>query len=104
MNDIYVKELLGFNLKRIRKQKNISQGELAEKVNLAFTFISDIENGKKWVSAETIEKFSKVLDVEIYQFFLPKDYIKQSDYNLEQFSNELHNFLDKLEGRYLLKK
>ena len=70
MNNSEVKKLFGYNLKRLRKQKKISQIELSEKVDLAFTFISDIENGKKWVSPETIEKLSKFLDVEIYQFFL----------------------------------
>ena len=50
MKDSKIKNLFGFNLKRLRKQKKISQIELSEKVDLAFTFISDIENGKKWVS------------------------------------------------------
>ena len=59
MNNSEVKKLFGYNLKRLRKQKKISQIELSEKVDLAFTFISDIENGKKWVSPETIEKLSK---------------------------------------------
>ena len=39
MNNSEVKKLFGYNLKRLRKQKKISQIELSEKVDLAFTFI-----------------------------------------------------------------
>ena len=101
MKDSKIKNLFGFNLKRIRKQKNISQIELSEKVDLAFTFISDIENGKKWVSPETIEKLSKFLDVEVYQFFLPEDYVFQEDKSIESFANEINESIRKIELRYL---
>ena len=85
----------------VEKQKKISQIELSEKVDLAFTFISDIENGKKWVSPETIEKLSKVLDVEVYQFFLPEDYVFQEDKSIESFANEINESIRKIELRYL---
>ena len=38
MNNSEVKKIFGYNLKRLRKQKKISQIELSEKVDLAFTF------------------------------------------------------------------
>ena len=101
MKNSEIKNLFGYNLKRIRKQRNISQIELSEKANLAFTFISDIENGKKWVSPETIEKLSKVLEIEVYQFFLPEDYIFQTNRNIESFSKELNDAIQKIESRYL---
>ncbi len=101
MNNSEVRKLFGYNLKRLRKQKKISQIELSEKVDLAFTFISDIENGKKWVSPETIEKLSKCLEVEVYQFFLPEDYIFQTNRNIESFSKELNDAIQKIESRYL---
>ena len=96
MNNSEVRKLFGYNLKRLRKQKKISQIELSEKVDLAFTFISDIENGKKWVSPETIEKLSKCLEVEVYQFFLPEDYIFQTNRNIESFSKELNDAIQKI--------
>lgn len=101
MNNSEIKNLFGFNLKRIRKQKKLSQMDLSEKVNLAFTFISDIENGKKWVSPETIEKLSKFLDVEVYQFFLPEDYVFQEDKSIKNFANEINESIRKIELRYL---
>ena len=101
MNNSEVRKLFGYNLKRLRKQKKISQIELSEKVDLAFTFISDIENGKKWVSPETIEKLSKFLDVDVYQFFLPEDYVFQEAKSIESFANEINESIRKIELRYL---
>ena len=70
-------------------------------LQMDFTFISDIENGKKWVSPETIEKLSKFLDVEVYQFFLPEDYVFQEDKSIESFANEINESIRKIELRYL---
>lgn len=65
--------LFGKNLKKFRKLKNISQEELALKCNLNRNFIGLIERGKRGVSLNTIEIISKILDVEIYEFFLEEE-------------------------------
>lgn len=96
-----IKELLGYNLRRIRKLRNLSQLQLSEQVDMAFTFISDIENGKKWVSSETLEKLSKAMDVEVYQFFLPKDYNFSENKTIESFSQEIFEAIKRIESRYL---
>lgn len=95
-----IKELFGYNLRRIRKAQNLSQIQLAEKVNMAFTFISDIENGKKWVSPETIDKLSMALDVEVYQFFLPKDYNFSDNKTIKAYTQEIFEAIRKIESRY----
>ena len=53
-------------LKNLRKERRITQRELAEKVNVDFTYISKIENDqlKNSPSAETIKKIAKVLDTD----------------------------------------
>jgi transcriptional regulator with XRE-family HTH domain len=66
----YIKSLCGRKLRRRRSRANISQVNLAADTGLAHNFINDIENGKKWVSAETIEKLCKALKAEPYQFFI----------------------------------
>lgn len=95
-----IKELFGYNLRRIRKAQNLSQIQLTEKVNMAFTFISDIENGKKWVSPETIDKLSMALDVEVYQFFLPKDYNFSDNKTIKAYTQEIFEAIRKIESRY----
>lgn len=102
MEESEVKDLFGYNLKRIRKERNVSQMQLAESVNMVFTFISDIENGKKWISAETISKLSVALDVEPYQFFLPKDFEFKQNSSIASFANDLSDAFKKIRSQYIV--
>jgi len=70
INGINIQALLSRNLKRLRNDAKLSQINLASEADLAHNFINDIENGKKWVSAETIAKLSTALKAEPYEFFL----------------------------------
>jgi transcriptional regulator with XRE-family HTH domain len=54
----------------LRKQNNLSQLELAEKADLSLTFINNIENGKKWVSPETLSILCAVLNAYPFEFFV----------------------------------
>jgi transcriptional regulator with XRE-family HTH domain len=65
---------------------------LANESGLTHNFINDIENGKKWVSAETIAKLSIALKAEPYQFFLSES--KWNDSGAEIFSLYLDDFSD----------
>jgi len=54
---------LGDNLKKIRMKKSISQGDIARSLNVARSFVSDIENGKRNPTLATITKLAKAIDV-----------------------------------------
>ena len=54
---------LGQNLKRIRLSKDISQGDIARALNVARSFVSDIENGKRNPTLATITKIAKAVGV-----------------------------------------
>ena len=41
-----MKETLGATIRRLRKQKGLTQRQLAEAVGIDFTYLSKIENGK----------------------------------------------------------
>lgn len=73
MEGIDVRKIFAENLKRLRKQKNLSQLKLANEMKMAFTFINDIENCKKWVSSETIARFATFFEVPISEFFASED-------------------------------
>ena len=102
MTESEIRDLFGYNLKRVRKLRNVSQMQLADKVDMAFTFISDIENGKKWVSPESIAKFTQALDIEAYQFFLPKDYQPEQSPDLASFAKDLQESFRLLKSRYAI--
>ena len=56
-------EKLGSNLKRIRTQKGISQGDIGRELKVSRGFISTIENGKTNPTLSTISKLAKALGV-----------------------------------------
>lgn len=60
------------NIRRLRSEAGMSQGELAERMHLSEKYLSAIETGKKWGSFETLHSFSIAFGVEPYELFLPK--------------------------------
>ncbi len=56
---------LGKNLKRIRKEKGISQGDIVRSLGMDRAFISNIENGKTNPTLATIAKLAKALGVSV---------------------------------------
>lgn len=64
----YTKNILiqfGNNVRRIRKQKSLSQEELADLAGLHRTYIGMIERGEKNITLNNIEKIAKALEVNI---------------------------------------
>lgn len=56
---------LGENLKRIRTEKGMSQGDIVRKLGMPKSFVSNIENGKTNPTLATIAKLAKALSVPI---------------------------------------
>jgi transcriptional regulator with XRE-family HTH domain len=56
---------LGGNMKRIRLQKGMTQGDICRKLDLDRAYISHLESGKKNPTLATIEKIAKTLNVSI---------------------------------------
>ncbi len=59
----------GERIAALRKQRDFSQEELAERCGVHRTYIGSIERGEKSPTLNTIAKFAKGLDVEIIEFF-----------------------------------
>ena len=51
------------NLRKYRKQKNMSQAELAKALNYGYTAIANYESGRNEPSFDSLIKLAKVLDV-----------------------------------------
>ena len=54
---------LGKNLKRIRTEKGITQGDIVRTLGVSRSFVSNIENGKTNPTLSTISKLAKALNV-----------------------------------------
>ena len=89
-----MKELLGKRIKELRTRKRLTQEQLAELVNMGERNLSKIECGINFISAETLEKISKALDVSPKDLFdfehLKDDKIKKSEL-IDAINN---NFID----------
>ena len=55
-------EKLGNNIKRLRRQKNLSQEQLALEAKLDLTTVSEIESGLRNPSIKTLLKLAKALN------------------------------------------
>jgi len=91
-----LKNILSENLKKYRHRRNWSQFTLAAKVNISTNFLADIEAGNTWVSAQTLAKLAKVLEIEVFELLKPQNedtkIKKEIDNNkavLSQFSQDL---------------
>lgn len=60
---------MGNNIKKIRKQKGMTQGDLSEMVGVTRQYISDVENLKKIPSVKIAFDISKALGSSIYELF-----------------------------------
>ena len=58
-------KLFGENVRKIRREKGLSQEELAFKANLHRTYIGMIERAEKNITLINIEKIANALEVNI---------------------------------------
>jgi transcriptional regulator with XRE-family HTH domain len=74
---MYLERLVIDNIRRIRKEKGISQEKLAEACNTATSYIGLMETYKNVPKLSTIEKIARALDVDPLAFFQDTNKISQ---------------------------
>lgn len=70
-NDIMAR--FGHAVRKLRREQEISQEELAERCGLHRTYISDVELGKRNVSLENIERIASSLNTSLVNLFVEVD-------------------------------
>ena len=73
---IYIVENLdiGFKIKKLREEKNLSQEQLANLLEISQSKLSKIENGRlKKIEMKLVLKFCKSIDVSLDEFFENKE-------------------------------
>lgn len=68
-----ISKVLSDNIKRLRKERHLSQEQLAERIGISVRHVSDIERTESFPSAEVIEMISSVFDVPSFTLFLPEE-------------------------------
>ena len=64
-----IKQKIGLRIRELRKQKGISQEDLAFKAGIDRTYMTSVENGKRNISIINIEKIVLALDESVESFF-----------------------------------
>jgi len=73
MTEQELRDILSSNIKRHRQSRNLSQADLAEKLDISVNFLCNIENGNRWVSPQTLVKFASALNIEPYELLKPAE-------------------------------
>jgi transcriptional regulator with XRE-family HTH domain len=98
--------ILSVNLRRYRNYRKFTQAEFAEKIDISIPFLSDLENGKKWVSPHTLVKMAETLNIEAYELLKPERILPDDASNIvEHYTADIRAgfgaMLENLQGRYL---
>ena len=86
MSDIA--EILGFNIKRLRKEKDWTQEYLAELAGISVPFMTQIELARKQASLEVVEKIARALEVPYSRLFIQEN-SESKEENLPKTGEEL---------------
>ena len=73
MTETELKMIVRTNIKRYREYRKWTQSQLAEKLEISINFLSDIENGKKWISPASMVKIASAFNIEPFELFKPAD-------------------------------
>lgn len=88
-----MKQLFGFNLKKIRQEKGYSQEYLASLSEAQQSQISSYEKGTRWPSYRVIQALAKALECREEDFFIALDAKKEVEYirQIEQLKQEIQS-------------
>ncbi len=86
---------IGNSLKEIRKGRQLTQKELADKVGLSHSYISEIENSARRPSFDVIKQIADGLEIPFY-YLLIKSLEKEdlNDVSKKEFLNQVNEILD----------
>jgi transcriptional regulator with XRE-family HTH domain len=60
-----VRERVGFNLQRLRREKGLSQEELADRAEVHQTYLSGVERGKRNPTITVLQRIAEALGADI---------------------------------------
>lgn len=82
---------VGLQIRSVRKANGLTQEELAEKAELSYKYIGELERGQVNVSIDSLQRIADALEREIGEFFpQPKSPLsKLSPQDLQQIKHTL---------------
>jgi len=71
-----IKQKIGTRIKELRKKLGLSQEGLGYKAEVDRTYVTDVENGRRNVSVEILDRLIAALEVSVAEFFNGKEFKK----------------------------
>lgn len=71
-----IKLKVGQRIKVLRLGLKLSQEALANKANVDRTYMTDVENGRRNISVELLERIIGALEISFLDFFNSKEFTK----------------------------
>jgi transcriptional regulator with XRE-family HTH domain len=68
-----IRQTIGWNLRRLRVSKGLSQERLALEANIDRSYVGRIERGMENVTVSAIEALARVLEVNVSELFADVD-------------------------------
>lgn len=72
-DEIKIRNIIGENLKLIRKKSGLTQVELAEKLDCTFQQIQKYEKARNTLSCLKLKKLSDIFNVPVERFYFPME-------------------------------
>lgn len=90
-----IREVLSYNMKERRRELNISQADLAEKIGTSPNYISKIEAEKQFPSVQMIENIASALFIDSIDLFSISKY-QEKELNIvkNQLCSEINTLIN----------
>ena len=96
-----IQEILNANLKRLRKQKGLSQEQFAEFCGISVSYLAHIEAGDNLPSLDLVQKIVNACQVQPFELFLEQDdfenYVVRDSLRVHKLRKYLQNALEIIE-------
>ena len=91
---------LGESIKKIRREKGLSQGEMQKRTGILRSYLSRVENGHTVPSFATLQRLASAMEINLGDFFpgddgqppgfpaAQPDYLQELENYIPQLSNE----------------
>jgi transcriptional regulator with XRE-family HTH domain len=83
-----LKNVLGRNIKFFRFRRQFSQADLAEKVDISVTSLSNIERGNNYPQAGTLCNLASALGVEAWELFRGEEATDEQNTIIDRISED----------------
>lgn len=98
MYEYTIDEKIGNQIRRYRCAGGLSQGQLADKLNVSLTTINRLENGRQMVSVTKLVKIAEVLQIDAGSLLC------DFDFSNSVRKNDIDSQIESALGKYTLRE